>query len=68
MQDAGGDVSLDRYMRLPVEQYSELDPTIISPLEGKSFALRVPRIHVCPSPLPAPLFSSLLLHNYTHRS
>ena len=33
-------------MRLPVEQYYELDPELIVPLHGNHFALMVPRVHV----------------------
>ena len=50
VQDHGGSVSLDTYMRLPVEQYHELDPTMIRPLGGRRFALTVPRIHVSTEP------------------
>lgn len=45
-QDFGSDLSLDAYMQLPVEQYYELDPTMIWPLEGNRFALKVPRVNV----------------------
>lgn len=37
---------LDVYMRLPVEQYYELDPTMIKPLGGSRFLLTVPRIQL----------------------
>ncbi len=33
-------------MQLPVEQYYELDPTMIRPLGGTRFALQVPRVNV----------------------
>lgn len=33
-------------MQLPIEQYYELDPTMIWPLGGKRFALKVPRVNV----------------------
>lgn len=33
-------------MRLPVEQYYELDPTMIKPLGGDCFQLAVPRIQL----------------------
>ncbi|KAI8465071.1 MAG: hypothetical protein J3K34DRAFT_461617 [Monoraphidium minutum] len=42
--DAGGGVSLDAYMRLPVEQYYILDPRQIRFLESSRFQLSVPRI------------------------
>ena len=59
LQDFGSDLSLDTYMQLPVEQYYELDPTMIRPLGGKRFALQVPRVNVgaclfgCMASLPA---------------
>ncbi|KAL3139843.1 hypothetical protein ABBQ38_004141 [Trebouxia sp. C0009 RCD-2024] len=46
VQDFGSDLSLDAYMQLPVEQYYELDPTMIWPLEGNRFALKVPRVNL----------------------
>ena len=46
LQDFGSDLSLNTYMQLPVEQYYELDPTMIWPLGGKRFALKVPRVNV----------------------
>lgn len=36
-------------MQLPIEQYYELDPTMIWPLGGKRFALKVPRVNVSPA-------------------
>ena len=48
LQDWGGEVSLARFMALPVEQYYELDPSMIKPLQGNRFALVVPRVHVSP--------------------
>jgi hypothetical protein len=44
--DRGGSISLDAYMRLPVAQYSELDPALISSLGGNRFGLTVPRMSV----------------------
>lgn len=44
VQDRGGALSLDAYMRLPVEQYNELDPAMIQSLGGSSFLLKVPRV------------------------
>ncbi|PSC67368.1 hypothetical protein C2E20_8943 [Micractinium conductrix] len=44
VQDRGGALSLDAYMRLPTEQYHELDPAMISSLGGSAFLLRVPRV------------------------
>lgn len=38
--------TLDAYMRLPVEQYYELDPSMIKPLGGDRFQLAVPRIQL----------------------
>ena len=35
-------------MRLPVEQYYELDPDLIVPRQGNRFGLMVPRVHVRP--------------------
>ena len=46
MQDWGGDVSLSKFMRLPVSAYYELDKAMIRPLPGNHFALVVPRVHV----------------------
>lgn len=46
LQDHGGSLSLDAYMRLPVEQYYELQPEMIKPLGGNQFALAVPRVNV----------------------
>ncbi|KAK9833141.1 hypothetical protein WJX74_008399 [Apatococcus lobatus] len=46
VQDLGGDVSLDAYMHLPVEQYSELDPDVIKSIGLQLFALKVPRVHL----------------------
>lgn len=46
VRDYGGNVSLDRYMRLPVEQYFVLDPEIIKYLDGNRFELHVPRINL----------------------
>jgi len=46
VRDAGGDVSLDAYLRLPVEQYYILDPNQISFLEANRFQLSVPRINL----------------------
>ena len=45
-QDYGGSLSLENYMRLPVEQYYELDPALIVPRQGNRFGLMVPRVHV----------------------
>ncbi|EFN52028.1 hypothetical protein CHLNCDRAFT_54801 [Chlorella variabilis] len=42
--DRGGAISLDKYMRLPPEQYNELDPAMIKALGGSSFLLKVPRM------------------------
>ena len=42
--DRGGAVSLDAYMRLPPEQYDELDPKMIKSLGGNRFRLNVPRV------------------------
>jgi hypothetical protein len=44
MQDRGGAMSLDAYMRLPPEQYNELDPALITALGGSTFLLTVPRL------------------------
>lgn len=38
--------TLDEYMNLPVEQYYELDPSMIKPLGGDRFQLAVPRIQL----------------------
>ena len=46
LQDCGGSLSLENYMRLPVEQYYELDPAMIVPRQGNRFGLMVPRVHV----------------------
>jgi hypothetical protein len=46
LQDFGGDVSLHRYMTLPIEQYFVLDPSQIRFLGGDRFLLLVPRINV----------------------
>ena len=51
-QDCGGSLSLENYMRLPVEQYYELDPAMIVPRQGNRFGLMVPRVHVGPSAFP----------------
>ena len=59
LQDWGGDVSLARFMALPVEQYYELDPTMIKPLQGNRFALAVPRVHVSPYCRSASLLMSM---------
>lgn len=40
------DLTLDTYMRLPVEQYYELDPNMIKPLGSRQFLLAVPRIQL----------------------
>ena len=71
LQDFGSDLSLESYMQLPVEQYYELDPTMIRPLGGKRFALQVPRVNVgasllgtlpaCQHPYLASRFHMLLL-------
>jgi len=42
--DRGGPLSVDSYMRLPIEQYSHLDSSMIEPLGGNTFRLIVPRI------------------------
>jgi hypothetical protein len=44
LDDAGGDVALATYMRLPVEQYYCLDPSQIKQLSGSTFTLSVPRV------------------------
>jgi len=44
--DAGGDVSLERYMRLPVEQYFVLDANSIRSLGGNRFSLQVSRMQL----------------------
>eukprot|EP00955_Chlamydomonas_euryale_P050007 354439-Chlamydomonas_euryale.AAC.4 len=49
VQDQGGDVSLSKYMTLPVEQYFVLDPQQIRWIEGNRFALTVPRVQVRPT-------------------
>lgn len=46
VQDFGSDLSLNAYMQLPIEQYYELDPTMIWPLGGNRFALKVPRVNL----------------------
>lgn len=46
VQDRGGALSLDAYMKLPTEQYNELDPSMIESLGGSRFLLRVPRVSV----------------------
>lgn len=48
-QDHGGPLSLDAYMRLPTEQYSELDPAMIFPLGSGAFLLKVPRVQASAS-------------------
>jgi hypothetical protein len=45
-QDQGGAISLDAYMRLPPDQYDELDPGMIQALGGSQFLLKVPRLAV----------------------
>ena len=57
-QDFGGDVSLHRYMTLPIEQYFVLDPSQIQFLGGDRFLLLVPRINVSPHAM-LPAFSRL---------
>ncbi|WIA38300.1 hypothetical protein OEZ86_001640 [Tetradesmus obliquus] len=42
----GEDISLDAYMRLPVEQYYILDPKQIQFVAGNRFILSVPRIQL----------------------
>jgi hypothetical protein len=37
-------LSIDHYMKLPPEQYSALEPTLISHLEKNRFRLRVPKL------------------------
>ena len=44
LNDLQEDVSLDTYMRLPIEQYYILDPNQIQFLQGNRFILSVPRI------------------------
>lgn len=44
VKDLGGPLSLDAYMRLPVQAYSELEPSMIFPLGDSSFLLKMPRI------------------------
>ena len=39
------ETSLDTYMRLPVEQYFILDPSMIEPLGENRFKLQVPRLN-----------------------
>lgn len=46
VKDFGGTGSLENYMRLPVEQYSVLDPKLIKMLGEDRFELKVPRIDV----------------------
>jgi len=46
LQDRGGDVSLSRYMTLPVEQYFVLDPSQIRHIGNNRFMLKVPRINI----------------------
>jgi hypothetical protein len=45
-QDHGGPVPLDAYMRLPVREYSQLEPGMITALGGNTFLLKLPRIEV----------------------
>ncbi|KAI3430696.1 hypothetical protein D9Q98_005285 [Chlorella vulgaris] len=42
--DRGGEVSLEKYMLLPTDQYNELDPQMIKSLGGSTFLLKVPRL------------------------
>lgn len=44
--DYGNVGALDSYMRLPVEQYSVLDPKLITMLGNNRFLLKVPKIEV----------------------
>lgn len=46
VRDAGGALSLQSYMRLPVEQYYILDPSQIRFLESNVFQLAVPPINL----------------------
>lgn len=46
VRDFGGDVSLDQYMRLPVEQYYVLDSELIKFVGGNRFELHVPKINL----------------------
>eukprot|EP00879_Flechtneria_rotunda_P003255 GHRR01003479.1.p1 GENE.GHRR01003479.1~~GHRR01003479.1.p1 ORF type:complete len:349 (+),score=112.10 GHRR01003479.1:317-1363(+) len=46
IKDMGGHISLDSYMRLPVEQYYILDPSQIQFLQDNRFVLSVPRINL----------------------
>ncbi|KAL4430382.1 hypothetical protein ABPG77_002188 [Micractinium sp. CCAP 211/92] len=46
VQDRGGPLALDTYMRLPTEQYNELDPSLILPLGKGAFLLKVPRVQL----------------------
>lgn len=46
VQERGGALALDAYMRLPTEQYSELDPSMIHPLGNSAFLLKVPRVQL----------------------
>lgn len=46
IRDRGGDLSLDAYLDLPVEQYNRLDPDMIRPLGGGTYALQVPRVQI----------------------
>lgn len=46
VRDRGGDLSLDSYLNLPIEQYDRLDPTMIKPLGGGTYALQVPRVQL----------------------
>jgi hypothetical protein len=44
VQDYGGAQSLGKFMNLPPEHYSSLDPNLITSLGGNKFRLRVPRL------------------------
>jgi hypothetical protein len=44
MASADATLTLDHYMRLPTEQYYELDPKMIKPLGNNSFLLDVPKL------------------------
>jgi hypothetical protein len=46
VRELGGDLSVQTYMTLPVEQYYILDPSKVQFLEGNRFILSVPRLQL----------------------
>ncbi|GAB4821541.1 hypothetical protein N2152v2_008587 [Parachlorella kessleri] len=45
-KDYGDPLSLDAYMRLPVQAYAQLEPSMIFPMGGSTFLLKLSRVEI----------------------